>query len=247
MNISDLFEARLREIDAYLALVDAIERQLQAGQAAFGGMPVTPEQQRILNASGYLQLYNLVEATVTWCVDELCLAVKGNGQRPARDLTPQVRREWIRVTAQTHAELNRGHRLDATVLACEHIVAGTPISTWTLDTAGGGNWDDAEIYELAKRLGLTLSLPREVQERANRKVRNDKAALGLVKELRNRLAHGDLSFAECGGEVTVADLKELRDVIAEYLKAVIRAFERFIEGAVFLVEGRRPAKAAAAP
>jgi len=65
------FEERLIEIESYLELLEALENQVQEGLPQFGGdgSTITVQQQRILYSSVYLQLYNLVESTVTKCVD----------------------------------------------------------------------------------------------------------------------------------------------------------------------------------
>lgn len=62
-----------------------------------------------------------------------------------------------------------------------------------------------------------------------------------MKLLRNRLAHGALSFSECGDGVTVADLRELKERVECYLREVVKAFKSFIEEYRFVVPERRPA------
>jgi len=64
-SIADSFEERLHEIDAYLDLLDALQRQAQSGPPKIGDFVITAQQQKILYSSVYLQLYNLVEATAT--------------------------------------------------------------------------------------------------------------------------------------------------------------------------------------
>ena len=104
------FEERLLELDAYLDLLDALERQTQHGPPVIGGGPVTAQQQKILYSAVYLQLYNLVEATVTWCLEAVCAAAAKDGRWCPSDLSAELRREWVRTTAQTHAGLNDENR-----------------------------------------------------------------------------------------------------------------------------------------
>jgi hypothetical protein len=212
----EVFEERLQEIDAYLDLLSALERQVQTGPPSIGEIPITAQQQRILYSSVYLQLYNLVEATVTWCVSAVSAAASANGAWRPGDLSADLRREWVRSTAKTHIDLNRTHRLDSAVEMCNTLVEAIPLTAWAVQTGGGGNWDDQEIEAITFRLGLDLRISTEVYKAAKRKIRDDKSALGFIKDVRNRLAHGSVSFDECGDGVTVVDLREIKERTASY-------------------------------
>src|SRR4051812_30680386 len=102
------FEDRLQEIETYLDLLDALEKQVQQGLPRIGqtGPTITVQQQRILYSSVYLQLYNLVEATITRCIDAVSVAIAEKGSWLPSDLSISVRREWVRAIARTHTDLN---------------------------------------------------------------------------------------------------------------------------------------------
>ena len=57
-TLAEVFEERLLEIETYLDLLDALDRQVQKGPPEIGGAPITVQQQRILYSAVYLQLYN---------------------------------------------------------------------------------------------------------------------------------------------------------------------------------------------
>lgn len=238
--LSEAFEERLQEIETYLDLLDALERQVRDGPPILGGAPITVQQQKILYSSVYLQLYNLVEATVTWCVEAVSAAVAKDGRWLPGDLSNELRREWVRNTARTHIDLNSENRLVAAFAMCESLVRALPILTWGIEKGIGGNWDEDEIRTVARRLGLELNISPEVYSGIKRRIRDDKGSLALVRDLRNRLAHGSLSFAECGDGVTVPDLRELKDRTALYLREVVGSFGAFIEAHGFLLPARRP-------
>lgn len=236
----EAFEERLQEIEAYLDLLDALERQVQKGPPILGGSQITAQQQKILYSSVYLQLYNLVEATVTWCLDGVCAAAAKGGWLPG-DLSNELRREWVRYSARTHIDLNSENRLDAAIAMCDNLVRALPVLAWTIEKGRGGNWDEDEIRTIARRIGFDLRVSHEVYTGVKRKIRDDKGSLALVRDLRNRLAHGSLSFAECGDGVTVPDLRDLKDRTASYLREVVDSFRRFIDTHAFLVPASRPA------
>ena len=241
IDFGQVFEERLQEIESYLDLLDEFDRQVQEGPPRFGkeGNSVSVLQQQILYSSVYLQLYNLVEATISLCIDGLSEAILAMKLHP-KDLTAKLRREWVRSTARTHIDLNYEGRLNSAVALCDHFVQTLPISTFVVDKTGGGSWDDAAIERAAKRLGLAFRVDSEVYTSVKRPFRNDQGALSFIKTLRNSLAHGSVSFAECGRGITVGDLRHLKDLTVGYLREVISCFQAAISGYEFLVPERRP-------
>lgn len=240
-SLSQTFEERLQEIETYLDLLEALERQVQTGPPIIGGATITTQQQKILYSCVYLQLYNLVEATVTWCVDAVCTAATANSRWRPGDLSEHLRREWVRSTARTHIfELTIENRLQSAVYLCNHLIQSLPISKWEIEKGQGGNWDDDAIKLITDRLGCQLQISHEVLEGVKRPIRDDKGALALVKDLRNRLAHGSLSFVECGDNVTVPDLREIKQRTVQYLREVIAAFTLYINTYGFLHPDQRP-------
>ncbi len=242
-SLTSIFEERLQEIETYLDLLDALERQVREGPGPplIGQVVISTQQQKILYSSVYLQLYNLVEATVTWCVDAVCEAAVRDGRWLPTDLSENLRREWVRHVAHAHEDLNHQHRLDRAVLLCDSLIQALPILAWTIGKGGGGNWDEIEIRKIAHRIGFTLTVSSKTYKGIRHPIRDNKGSLVLVKDLRNRLAHGSLSFAECGDGVTVLDLRDLKERTAAYLREVVAAFGTFISAHEFLIPARRPA------
>ncbi len=240
MDLGQLFEERLQEIDAYLTLLVALERQVRAGPPKIAGETITAQQQRILYSSVYLQLYNLVEAAATWCMEAVAAATAENGRWIPGDLSAELRREWVRATARTHVDLSIENRLATAVEFCDRLIQTLPISEWEIEKGGGGNWDDLQLQEFTARIGIQLFVSRAALSGVKRIVREDQGALGLVKLLRNRLAHGSLSFSDCGDGVTVADLIDIKERVALYMREVIQAFCGFIDRYEFLLPNRRP-------
>ncbi len=240
-TLSQTFEERLQEIEAYLDLLEALEKQVQTGRPFIGAATVTTQQQKILYSCVYLQLYNLVEATVTWCIEAVYAAAADNERWRPSDLSEGLRHEWIRSKARAYlSDLPIENRLKSAVELYDHLIQALPISEWKIERSGGGNWDDKAIESITSRLGCELPISRAVLEGIKRQVRDDKGPLTLVKDLRNSLAHGSLSFVECGDNVTVLDLKEIKDRTARYLREVVIAFSTYIDTYGFLHPDQRP-------
>jgi hypothetical protein len=237
------FQERLAEVEAYLDFLSTMEAQAQQGPPRLEGAehPITAQQQRILYSSVYLQLYNLVEATMSRCIEAVAEAAKTDGRWKPSDLCDALRREWVRVIARTHVDLTPEHRLESALRLCDHLVASLPIDTFDIDKGGGGNWDDFEIEAFSKRLGFQLNVSRPVYSAVKQPFRDDLGPLALVKQLRNRLAHGSISFAQCAEDVTVGRLVDLKDRTVNYLSEVVSCFATYVESSEYLLPEKRPA------
>lgn len=237
------FQERLAEVEAYLELLSTIEAQAQQGPPRIQGAAhyITALQQKILYSSVYLQLYSLVEATMSRCIEAVSEAAKADARWKPDDLSGPIRREWVRAIARTHVELTPENRLEGALRLCEHLVASLPVSDFDIEKGGGGNWDDFEIEAFTKRLGVQLVVSQPVYSAAKQPFRDELGPLTLVRQLRNRLAHGAISFEQCAGDVTVGRLVELKDRTANYLIEVVVCFGKYIDGFEYLCPDRRPA------
>lgn len=237
------FQERLAEVEAYLEFLSALELRAQHGPPKLEGAehPISTQQQRILYSSVYLQLYNLVESTMSRCIEAVTEAAKDSNRWMPSDLSQSLRREWVRAMARTHEELNPDHRLESALRLCDHLVAALPVANFAIDKGGGGNWDDQAIEAISKRLGFQLIVSEPVYSAVKRRFQDDLGPLALVKDLRNRLAHGSISFAQCAENVTVTRLVDLKDKTVAYLSEVVGCFNTYLESFEYLLPERRPA------
>lgn len=237
------FQERLDEVESYLAFLSSMEERAQHGPPRLEGAehPISAQQQRILYSSVYLQLYNLVEATMSRCVEAVAAAALESGRWKPGDLSVSLRREWVRATARTHENLTPDHRLESALVLCDHLVTSLPVSAFDIDKGGGGNWDDAAIEGISQRLGFQLVVSQSVYSAVKRPFRDELGPLALVKQLRNRLAHGSISFAQCAEDVTVPRLVELKKATVDYLTEVVASFSKYIASFEYLIQERRPA------
>ncbi|HEX8646868.1 MAG TPA: MAE_28990/MAE_18760 family HEPN-like nuclease [Thermoleophilaceae bacterium] len=242
-ELQDAFEERLQEVRAYMSLLALMEAQAQSGPPRFAGTDtvITPQQQKLLYAGVYLQLYNLVEATMTLCVESIAEAASRDDQWKPHDLSDPLRREWVRSTARTHVDLSYPKRLDAAVEAVDHLLAARPVgSAFTIERGGGGNWDDKAIEDISSRLGCTLKVSQPVQTSVKRRLKDDMGALALVKSRRNSLAHGSMSFTQSAEATTVSDLEMIVDAVVAYLTEVVDHFDAYVKNHGFLSPEHRP-------
>ncbi|MGB3486506.1 MAG: MAE_28990/MAE_18760 family HEPN-like nuclease [Xanthobacteraceae bacterium] len=241
------FDERQAEIEAYLAFLEGIEMEARSGPPRLGatGVLITTQQQRILYSGVFLQLYNLVEATIVRCLDEVTNVAIKRGTWSPGDLTIELRREWVRVMARTHVDLNYENRLASALSLCDHLVAALPVAGFQVEKGGGGSWDDEAIEQVAKRLGFALQVRPETYTAIKRHFRDEMGCLQLVRKFRNELAHGSISFAECGENITVSELRDIASRTVSYMREVLSAFRVYIDDHGYITEARRPQVATA--
>lgn len=232
-NLTAFFDDRVKEVETYLELLFALERQAQEGPPSLlmnsGNYQISTEQQKILYSSVYMLLYNLVESTVSICIDKV--AEVSEGRMPIH-LRKELQREWIKNVVRTHVDLTPEHRLDST---CDFFLkTAVPIEPFSIERGGGGNWDDNAIEQIGKRIGLKIKVESEIYELIKRKFRDDLGPLAVVKELRNKLAHGSISFTECADGVTVAQLNDISMITISYLRGVMSCFIEYVDNLHFL-------------
>jgi len=242
-GLRDAFRERLIEVETYIDFLTVLEIQSQNGPPKIQGSehPITAQQQKILYSSVYLQLYNLVESTMTSCINAVADAAMASGRWKPSDLSDALRKEWVRVIARTHVELTPDHRLNCALELCHQLVAALPVSNFLIDKGNGGNWDDTSIESISSRIGFQLVVSQSVYSDVKRGIRDDMGPLALVKSLRNQLAHGSISFTECADDVTVAELIDIKNKTSNYLGEVVDRFTTFVSEHEFLIPAKRPA------
>jgi hypothetical protein len=246
-ELKEFFDERFVEVESYLTLLETIAMAARSGPPRVAGVEITitATQQKILYSSLYLQLYNLVEATMSRCIESITSAATSHsGSWQAADLNDSLRREWVRTVARTHTELSYENRLQSALDMCNHLIGQLPIRQFTIEIGGGGNWDDETIEKIGDRVGCRLQLTREVKAQVKRPLRDNQGAMKLVKDRRNGLAHGRLSFVDCADGVAVEELRGITDAVGAYLREVIVCFVQYIDLFDFLAPERKPSDAA---
>lgn len=246
-DLIDFFEERFAEIGSYLDFLGSVEKAVGEGTPQLVGATttITTDQQKILYSSVYLQLYNLVEATITRCIEEIGKAATSHPSAwQAGDLIAELRIEWVRGMARTHSNLTPDHRLNSAVAMCNHLIQQLPIEQLKLEKGAGGNWDDEEIFKMSRRVGCQLSISAETTEGVKRPYRDNMGAMKLVKKRRNDLAHGHISFVECAEGVVVSELRDTAAATGSYLREAISCFASYIDLCAYVLPERRPQGAA---
>lgn len=209
-------KARFGEVYAFLELLEIMEQPScrLAGSEYEDGQLVKPEWINISRAATYLLIYNSVESTVRTAFAELYQRM--HAEKSSFSLWRSeikdwwVRQEYRRIdhysgSAKTYAELSLKLIDKAVVNVTAELDAhAMPIS---------GNLDAKTVRKILISHGISDKTVRWANGGAN---------LGVVKTKRNYLAHGNLSFDECGREVTGAELRKIARESQVFLMSIIR-------------------------
>lgn len=228
-----LFEERSQEIRSHLKFLENLdEAKREKGVPKFLGTEkeINVTQNQILVSIVYLQLYNLVEAIMNTSLEYLERVVI-ESKIPPSDLSEKLLEEWIRFIAKTREkDLGSEKRFEA-ALDLHKSSSQNLLVDFKIEKGGGGNWDDEEIEKFCRRIGCELNIEEGIKReiKRNRTGEDKSGYLRVVKQRRNQLAHGNLSFAECGKGVLSADVSSAVKAVIDYLDEYIRCFSDFLD------------------
>ncbi len=252
--LQDDFNDRKKEIESYIQLLEHVDATMQKGtivlsirgesrnvqnsEARKEEYVITPTQQKIMFSCLYLQLYNLIESTVIACISQLEKEIKGitvqNWLRLNNDIRQELIRSWAKQNLNGLHD-NQSHAVKELVDIMLEYNSGLPF--FMDKRQNGGNWSDKEIEDFAKCIGMKLDIDPNVYKSAKTHVigkseinamYNNLAGLELVKKFRNELAHGEVSFVQCGERLSLLELKNITKIVFDYLQNVIDCFENFV-------------------
>ncbi len=212
------FEKRVKEIEVYLRHVEAIEEKdgkLSVETARRRVLrKINPELVKVLKANMFLLLYNLVESSVRQSLIEIFDTITAE-QMSYEEASDQVKMLWI----------GKGHSKFKNKSAEQifQILASLAQDIVKLEfgdgTISGGNIDGRKIRELSDVYGFSSAVHKNAR---------DGTKLFEVKKHRNNLAHGLESFAECGRNYTVSDLRQAKHEVVMYLRGILRNISRYL-------------------
>lgn len=219
VSVKSDFNKKVEEIEAFFKLLALIsERNAKLTAADSAGrqrlIPLDEDLVRVLKANSFLLLYNLMESTVrltlTYLYDEVT-----RSNTKYKDVIDEVRRVWIKLKYKNFKDKSADDIYRVMTEIGEDLIA----ISFADDKSVSGNVNQVLIAEHANRLGFSKSVHSSA---------HDGRALDLVKQKRNALAHGNMSFAECGREYTYNDLLETKKKTVTYLRSFMTNVERYI-------------------
>ena len=217
--IFEMFNERIQEIDLYFEAL----KELDQGNTEHLDAPFfDSEFIKILKANTLLMVYNLVESTVMGGILEIYDKLKQEGLTYS-DVRKEIKDIWFaykfRQVYDQQAHYNSYK--DKAIEIVNSILTGEIIDLDRKATAISGNLDAQQIRNVCHDHGICFT--PEAGCRGG-------VVLETVKDRRNDLAHGTLSFAECGRDYSIGDLVKIKEETDLFLRGLLNGMKQYYDG-----------------
>ena len=197
------------------------------------GIPTrTPEVSlvsSVVRSNVKIMIYNIIEFSVTSLVQAIYDRIEGE-QCGYAEVSEKLRA--IRMRSRLNdptANNNTAERVSKELL--DHAVANTTLHFETRHSIAGGNLDGDKILQLFNDHGVVVHAA-EGNYRANE--------LKDIKDRRNGLAHGSVSFEEAGSQITTSELAELLSHVDSFLTQLRKDVIAYLDAGRYRLAGEGP-------
>lgn len=182
---------------------------------------IDKELHKILKANGFLLLYNLIESSminaITAIYDEMVA-----DKESYKTICDEIRYVWLKYK---HRNMNIKYASDSTIIehlkeVADDVVNNTIMEIEKKSLRFGGNLDADIIRSLAQEYGFSTKTHYSARGGTH---------LKTIKLERNKLAHGEISFAGCGSYYTVSDMLKFQSQVIIYIRGILKNVNDFIE------------------
>jgi hypothetical protein len=172
---------------------------------------IDPELIKTLKASGFLLLYNLVEATMRNAIEAIFDELKSKGVS-YDEITPKLKKIVLR-----NLQKQNPNKVSSIITAISLDIISAGFDKQKLFS---GNLDGKRIRETAEEYGFS--------HLTNYAKTGNGSDLLTIKSNRNDLAHGFKSFAEVGRDQTADELLQIKNQTVRYLKEIMKNIEQYL-------------------
>jgi hypothetical protein len=171
---------------------------------------------KILKSNYILMLYNLVEACVVSGMLEIYESLK-NESCAYVDVIEEIQSIWRKyqvsqVYGPTTMQSTYQNRVKKVI---DDITCKNPLILTRGALRISGNLDARKIKEICDCHKI-------------RYVATDRQDILLdVKNKRNDLAHGDVSFSDCARDLTVSDLEDIKDAVINFMQGILTGMKEY--------------------
>jgi len=233
ITFQDTYDSRKKEIENFLELMKFLEKkenEREDGKSKFseffyaetGGIHLTYQSLiNILKSNVSLMIYNIIEYTVTNLIDSIYDEIRVN-HLSYIDVNDSIRNLWrktiLRSVNDPNANFSTFLRKNEEIISA--ILSNNELNMYAKNTLPGGNLDGTSIKETFESHGIQVRT-------SSRNYRPD--ILIGIKENRNNLAHGSVSFVEAMREDSIDDIRANESLVVGFLEELIETVSTYIE------------------
>lgn len=217
--IKEEFELRKNEIETYFEFLNNIyngyDRLIDGDGKFFRINQMTHTMQK---SNFILILYNIVESIVTKILERIHIIIISDNLK-YNELNPKIKKLILSYYLSIY-DKKANNSVEEVFELCELFNQRIDFSLTFEElkkhySLYSGNLDSKKINTVINKYGICIDL--KVSE------------LQTIKDLRNKLAHGEESFEECGRNISLPQLIVLKDRTINFLEDLISNVEMFID------------------
>lgn len=213
-DVKRQFKERVNEIDKYFGLLENIMiHEAQLVLPSGEKIEEDKDLNKILRANAFLLLYNLIESSISQAIEAIHLDIvkAGFSYNQIKENIQKEIIDHIRKSIKTDIFITKVNNIDV------DIVEFYPPKNKLFS----GNVDAREIKDFANRYGFSHS--------TNPLKTKNGEKLVTVKGKRNDLAHGFISFQECGKDFSIEDIIETKIEVVEYVGQILDNIDEYLK------------------
>ncbi|KIP66817.1 MULTISPECIES: MAE_28990/MAE_18760 family HEPN-like nuclease [Vibrio] len=218
-----LLKERAKEVNSHLSFVQALidskanslARRAHDGEIIFSEHKIDRRLVKTLSATGYLLIYNLIESVMTDALDAVHKQLQSD-ELTFSQLSDELKKICLRDFNKS--TVNQKHLLEHGEISLDKALTWLGYSRFN---HFNGNIDAKTIQKKARSYGFSIA-------DHDRKFTNDGQILRDIRDKRNSLAHGEVSFEECGQDTAIESLIVLNEQACMYLSAVLDGVDHFL-------------------
>ncbi len=221
-TILESFHERVNEIEEYLKLLQLISSpntQIHSN----GKRPKSVDiiALKTMKASCFLMFYNLVESSIRGSMSKLYEKMNSENHG-LLEFDAFVKEIWIEQKFKSMEPISSNQNTYRKLIKSmvDDVLDLVPISLDSGKLPISGNLDARKIRKLFSK----HNIPINTHYRAF-----NGAELKTIKDQRNSLAHGSVSFAECGQEYSVQMIIDIKREAVIYLRSLLKNVQKYIE------------------
>lgn len=219
-NTLSIFEDRKSEIEFYYSIMIEINNESDNIKTIDNSRFF-----KISKSNFILMLYNFVEA----CTVNGMLEIYQNLRVDActyNDVIDEIKNIWSKnkvseIYGPTTSQLTYENRVKDII---NDITTNNPIVLSKNALGISGNLDARKIKSICDAHKIRYV------------VQNDGASLKQIKDKRNDLAHGDMSFSNCARDLTIEDLGNIKDEVFNFLSGILGGMKKYHDDKLYIAE-----------
>ncbi|MFX0138347.1 MAG: MAE_28990/MAE_18760 family HEPN-like nuclease [Candidatus Hodarchaeota archaeon] len=216
------FEDRVKEVESYFRFLDKLDEENV--KLYFSEInrysQIDDDIIIILKANAFLVIYNLIESSIREGILTIYdIIIQEN--RSYEALTTKIRSIWTNFEFRKIFDISSNWKsyYNKTSELIQHVIDKEVIKLNRKAIPISGNLDADQVRTLCDLHGIK----KNVHYRAR-----GGATLETIKSARNSLAHGNLSFIECGRQYDFDQLRKMKKESIVFVRSILRNVEEFI-------------------